>query len=89
MADNFNADSVRLVKPYVDAAIKEALGVFIKKGGTLPTAAKTIGELFVKTGEDAGLYVATGTTTPGWKVVATTADITAHAALTTGVHGLT
>ena len=67
--DHYNADAVRLVKPYIDAAIKEALGDFINKGGALPTAAKAVGELFVKTGEDAGLYISTGTTTPGWKAV--------------------
>jgi hypothetical protein len=69
MGEHYNADAVRLVKPYIDKAIADAVGAFISTGGTLPTAAKNKGELFVKTGEDAGLYVSTGTTTPGWKAV--------------------
>ena len=69
MAEHYNSDAVRLVKPYIDKAIADAVGAFIGTGGTLPTTAKMIGELFVKTGDDAGLYVATGTTTPGWKAV--------------------
>lgn len=46
-----------------------AVGVFISKAASLPTKADFVGQLFVKTGDDAGLYVSTGTTTPGWKTV--------------------
>ena len=47
----------------------DAVGVFISKGETLPSSAEMVGQLFVKTGTSAGLYVSTGTTTPGWKAV--------------------
>ncbi len=46
-----------------------AVGVFISKAASLPTKADFVGQLFVKTGDDAGLYVSTGTTTPGWQTV--------------------
>lgn len=70
MADNYNKDAVRLVKPYIDAAIKEALGGFIVIGDTEPSSAAAVGQLFLRTGStNPGLYVSTGTTTPGWKAV--------------------
>lgn len=43
---------------------------FIAKADSLPAKADFIGQLFVRTGNtDPGLYVSTGTTTPGWKAV--------------------
>lgn len=70
MATPSNQDAVRLVETFVKEEAAKAVGVFIKgKGETLPSAADFIGQQFVKTGDDAGLYVATGTTTPGWKAV--------------------
>lgn len=76
------------------AAATELAKLFKGKADDLPAAADFIGQLFVKTGNtNPGLYISTGTTTPGWKAVATTDDVssavTTHAALTTGVHGLT
>lgn len=81
-----NQDAVRLVKPYVDQKITEAVatagaaattavatatqGVIKGKADALPAAADFVGQLFIRTGAtDPGLYVATGTTTPGWKAV--------------------
>ena len=100
---NYNQDAWRLVEEKVKAEISAAVSTAISdavqgaikgKADTLPTAADFVGQLFVKTGTtNPGLYVSTGTTTPGWKPVATTDDIstavTAHAEITTGVHGLT
>ncbi len=61
MADNFNADAVRLVKPYIDKAIKDAID------GALATALAENGDI-AEAIEEA---------------------VSTHAALTTGVHGLT
>lgn len=55
---NYNQGAARLINPLFKGA-----------GDTLPATADNVGQLFVKTGDDAGLYVATGTTTPGWKAV--------------------
>lgn len=38
MADNFNADAVRLVKPYIDKAIKEALDNALAANGDIAEA---------------------------------------------------
>ena len=57
MADHFNADAVRLVKPYIDKAIKDALDKALAANGDIAEAIA-----------DA---------------------VSTHAALTTGVHGLT
>lgn len=67
----FNQDAWRLVEEKVAEAVAAATQGAVKgKGDTLPDAADFIGQLFVRTGEtDPGLYVATGTTTPGWKTV--------------------
>lgn len=57
MADNFNADAVRLVKPYIDKAIKDAIDKALGANGDITEAiADAVSE---------------------------------HAALTTGVHGMT
>ena len=59
-----------------DGAIKTAIANAVKEvyagsGGTLPAAADKIGQLFVKTGAtNPGLYISTGTSTPGWTLVA-------------------
>ena len=92
---NYNQDIWRVIEEKVNAVVGDAITAAVTKitkgqGDTLPTAADFVGQLFVKTGStNPGLYISTGTTTPDWKAVATTADITTHAALTTGVHGLT
>jgi hypothetical protein len=57
MANNFNADAVRLVKPYIDKAIKDAIDAALAENGDI---AKAIADA-----------------------------VSTHAALTTGVHGLT
>ena len=100
---NYNQDAWRLIEEKVNAVVNSAVSTAINaatqgaikdKGDTPPDSADFVGQLFIRTGAtDPGLYVSTGTTTPGWKLVATTNDITtavgAHAELTTGVHGLT
>ena len=72
----YNQDAWRLVEAKVKeeaatagaAAVTEALA---GSGGDLPTSAAKIGQLFVKTGaSNPGLYISTGTTTPGWTLVA-------------------
>ena len=99
----YNEDAWRLVEEKVREVVSGAVttavsaavaGITKGKADDLPAAADFIGQLFVKTGNtNPGLYISTGTTMPGWKSVATTDDIstavTAHAAITTGVHGLT
>jgi hypothetical protein len=53
------------------AKANEAVGVlFCGTGADLPTKATYVGQLFIRTGATSpGLYVSTGTTTPGWKTV--------------------
>lgn len=66
----YNQDAWRLVEEPVRDAAKKAVAEFVSKGDALPSAADFVGQMFVKTGSTgAGLYVATGTTTPGWKAV--------------------
>ena len=69
---NINADVLRVIKPYIDEAIATATtAVYKGKGDDLPAAADKIGQLFVKTGAtNPGVYIATGTTTPNWTLVA-------------------
>lgn len=70
----YNQDAWRMVEEKVtETANASSAAAFANisagKGSTLPTKSDYVGQLFVKTGSDAGLYVSTGTTTPGWKTV--------------------
>lgn len=42
----------------------------VASGESTPAKADFIGQLFVKTGTGAGLYISSGTTTPGWTLIA-------------------
>ena len=67
---NINKDVVRVIESYIEEKVGEALGGFIVIGDSVPTSASKVGQLFLRTGAtDPGLYVSTGTTTPGWKAV--------------------
>lgn len=64
------ADAATSATTIATAKANEAVGVlFCGTGAELPAAATYVGQLFIKTGSSAGLYVSTGTTTPGWKTV--------------------
>jgi hypothetical protein len=75
---NINKDVLRVIKGYIDEALAETEAsaeaktgeIYKGKGDDLPTSADFVGQLFIKTGSTSpGLYVAPGTTTPGWKTV--------------------
>lgn len=70
-----NADAVRLVKPYVEAAIAAAISSAL-------TTALTADDGAIKTAISAAITAAVG------EGGAVTQAIATHAALTTGVHGL-
>lgn len=76
----YNQDAWRMVEEKVTevatsaantAASAATQGLVKGKADTLPTSADFVGQLFIKTGTtNPGLYSATGTTTPGWTLVA-------------------
>ena len=53
------------------AATDAATSVLKGKGDSLPDAADNIGQLFIRTGATSpGIYMSSGTTTPGWTLIA-------------------
>lgn len=71
----YNADAVRLVKPYVDKAIADAIAAALGANGDITDA---IGD---------AITAALGAN--GDIAEAIAGAVSTHAALTTGVHGLT
>ena len=83
MAKPTNPRIDELVKPLIDKALEDAAttaattaetkakeAAAVASGASTPATAAFAGQLFVKTGENAGIYISTGTTTPGWTLVA-------------------
>lgn len=67
---NINKDVIRVIESYIEEKIGDALGDFIVISDSEPSSASKVGQLFLRTGSNnPGLYISTGTTTPGWKAV--------------------